>query len=646
MKTKITLICLLAFLSFIPKISAQCTNGGWKPPYIISPDPSLVLQTINNDSSGVDFAEIWAYTNLVYTFSTSIATDFITITNENGNVVYAYGYAGLTWQPASNQVIRYYIHSNSTCEDEPIFTVRTRYLATDYSDFNPACAGPTASTVNTITANSAILNWTAPAVIPESGYDIYVSSSNTTPTIDTVPSYQLDNATTTQFVNGLNSGTTYYYWLRSKCNIGIGNWVYRGNFTTTGSVSVGCNSATNGLFPNYTITPTCGVGYETITDQSWASQYSNVNVIANRQYWFSSSVTTDYITITNANGTVVYANGTQPVIWNSGNTTGVIRYFIHTNANCGSSDVNRTRYIRCYDASNCVPPSNLIVSNVTSNSCKITWTAALSLPSSGYDLYIVTTNTAPVVNSTPTLVSTTPSVFLSVGAGITYYYWIRSNCGPTIGVWVSGGNFTTPPALNCNGAINGLYPDATYTPSCSGSFEQIVADAWAGEYANVNVLANKQYTFKSANTTDFITITNATGTTVLASGLTPLIWTSGTNSGVIRYHLNTNANCGTQNTSRVRSIKCTNALGIDKYNADNLLKLYPNPNTGQFTVDTEDIIADNILIIDNLGRIISNHKPNASKTMLNIDSFTDGIYYVKINYQDKNVTKKLILKKN
>ncbi len=115
MKTKITMYCLLAFLSLIPNISAQCTTGGWKPPYIISPDPSLFLQTINNDSAGVDFAKIWGYTNHVYTFSTSISTDFITITNENGSVVYAYGYAGLTWQPAFNQVFCYYIHSNSTC---------------------------------------------------------------------------------------------------------------------------------------------------------------------------------------------------------------------------------------------------------------------------------------------------------------------------------------------------------------------------------------------------------------------------------------------------------------------------------------------------------------------------------------------------
>ena len=559
MKTKITLLCLLAFLCFTSNLSAQCTSGGWNPPRVISPDPSVFLQTINDDSYGDDFAEIWSYTNHVYTFSTSIATDYITITNANGTTVYASGYAGLTYQPAFNQILRYYIHSNSSCDDDPILTQRIRYLETNYSDFNAACAAPTASSVIEITSASANLSWTAPAAIPQSGYDLYVSSSNTTPTRSTNPSYQLSNATSTQFLSGLNASTTYYYWMRSKCSIGIGNWTYRGSFTTTGSISAGCNSAANGLFPNYTITPTCTGSYQTITDQSYAGEYTNVNVVANRQYSFSSSVTTDYITITNAAGTVVYANGTQPVIWNSGSTTGVIRYFLHSNGNCGNESVNRSRYIRCADAVSCAPPSNLAVSNVTSNSCKITWTAATSLPSSGYDLYIVTTNTAPDANSTATVVSTNPTVSLNVGAGTTYYYWIRSNCGATTGTWISGGSFTTPAALACNGAVNGLYPDATFTPACSGTNEQIVNNAWAGEYTNVNVLANKQYTFTSSVATDYLTVTNAAGTAVLASGVTPLSWTSGTTTGVIRYHLNTNASCGTQNTSRIRSIRCTDA---------------------------------------------------------------------------------------
>jgi len=558
MKKKITLLCLLAFLSFIPNLQAQCTSGGWYPARVISPEPEWVWQVINDDCYGDDHAQIWAYTNHLYTFKTSIATDYITITNENGTVVYASGYAGLTWQPASNQIMRYYIHSNTNCDDNPILTRRTRFMSTSFTDFNPACAAPTAASVTSITSTSATLSWTAPAAIPQSGYDLYVSSSNTTPTQSTNPSYQFSNATTTQFLNGLNASTTYYYWMRSKCSIGIGNWVYRGSFATTGSVA-GCNSAANGLFPPYTVTPNCNGNYQTITDQTWAGQYSNVNVVANRQYSFSSSKTTDYITITNETGTVSFANGVQPVIWNSGSTTGVIRYYIHSNANCGNEDVNRYRYIRCADAVNCAPPSNLAVSNVTSNSCKITWTAATSLPSSGYDLYIVTTNTAPNANSAATVVSTNPTVSLNVGAGTTYYYWIRSNCGATFGTWVSGGSFTTPPALICNGATNGLYPSATFTPSCTGNAEQIVNDAYAGEYSNVNVVANKQYTFTSSIATDFLTITNETGTAVLASGVTPLNWSSGTTSGVVRYHLNANANCAAQSSLRVRYIKCVDA---------------------------------------------------------------------------------------
>ena len=188
-----------------------------------------------------------------------------------------------------------------------------------------------------------------------------------------------------------------------------------------------CTTATYGLFPANTYTPNCSGNYETLTSQGYAGEYSNVNVIANKQYSFSSSVTTDYITITNATGTIVYASGIQPVIWDSGSTTGVIRYYLHSNASCGSQQVERSRYIRCADASNCTPPSNLMVSNITSNSCKMTWTAASPVPSSHYDIYIVTTNSAPTANSTPTLFSTTnlnTTLYLNVAAGTTYYYWV------------------------------------------------------------------------------------------------------------------------------------------------------------------------------------------------------------------------------
>ncbi|MFP9100957.1 hypothetical protein ACLI09_18090, partial [Flavobacterium sp. RHBU_24] len=118
-------------------------------------------------------------------------------------------------------------------------------------------------------------------------------------------------------------------------------------------------------------------------------------------------------------------------------------------------------------------------------------------------------------------------------------------CSGTYSTWVNVGPFTgTPPG--CTTGV--LFPVATYTPACTGSAESITSFAYAGEYSNVILSANTDYTFSSSVPTDFITITNSTGTTVLAYGTTPLVWNTGENSGTFRYHFHTNSACGTQNT--------------------------------------------------------------------------------------------------
>src|SRR5690606_33295761 len=128
--------------------------------------------------------------------------------------------------------------------------------------------------------------------------------------------------------------------------------------------------------------------------------------------------------------------------------------------------------------------------------------------------------TAPTASTTPTGSINTAGIDVVSGLtpSTTYYYWVRSNCGATTSAWVSGGSFATLAALTCNGATYGLYPSATFTPACTGTAETIVSDAYAGEFSNVNVMDGKQYTFSSSVATDHITITNASGTAVLASG--------------------------------------------------------------------------------------------------------------------------------
>jgi len=531
-----------------------CTSGDLHPQATFTPACTGSTELVVNDAYAGEYSNINVTANKDYTFSSSKVGDFITISNPVGNVALATGPSPLVWNSGSTSgVIRYYIHTNSSCGTQNIN--RQRYIQCAAT---PTCGAPSALSVTNITSNSSRLNWTAPATAPAS-YDIYIVTANTAPNDNTAATVTSTTAGVGT-LNGLAAATTYYYWIRSNCGTAKSAWVSGGNFTTL--VALNCNGAINGLYPNATFTPACTGATEQIANDSWAGEYSNVNIVANKLYTFTSSIATDYITITNATGTVVLASGVTPLNWTSGSTTGVVRYHLNTNANCGTVNTVRTRSIKCVDApaGNCGVPTALSVTNITSNSSRLNWTAPATAPST-YDIYIITTNTAPNANTTATVVSNNAGVGVLNGlaAATTYYYWIRSNCGTTKSAWVSGGNFTTIAALNCNGATNGLYPNATFTPACTGANEQIVADAWAGEYSNVNVMDNKQYTFTSSIATDYITITNATGTVVLASGVTPLNWSSGSTSGVIRYHLNTNASCGTANADRIRSIKCVAA---------------------------------------------------------------------------------------
>jgi hypothetical protein len=105
---------------------------------------------------------------------------------------------------------------------------------------------------------------------------------------------------------------------------------------------------TGSLFPSATFTPAIcdGIAVNTITTGAWAGEYSNVNVVLGETYTFSSSVATDFITISDSAGLIVYANGTQNATWIS-TLTGTIRFYIHLNQACGTQNVSRVKTVIC-----------------------------------------------------------------------------------------------------------------------------------------------------------------------------------------------------------------------------------------------------------------------------------------------------------
>ncbi|WP_276530872.1 putative metal-binding motif-containing protein, partial [Aestuariivivens sediminis] len=112
-------------------------------------------------------------------------------------------------------------------------------------------------------------------------------------------------------------------------------------------------------------------------------------------------------------------------------------------------------------------------------------------------------------------------------------------------------------AQNCDSNMK----NGTYMAINSGDIEQVTNTIYAGEYQTVTNVLEEEYTFTSSylGSTDFITIRNADGTTVLAEGDTPLTYTFQSGdipTGEIRVIIHLSDNCdGDSNTHTVTLIK-------------------------------------------------------------------------------------------
>jgi len=114
----------------------------------------------------------------------------------------------------------------------------------------------------------------------------------------------------------------------------------------------------------------------------------------------------------------------------------------------------------------------------------------------------------------------------------------------------------------CYTAPSGLWPTVTFIPTCSGAFQSIATDCWAGEYSNVNLVAGTTYTFRSSITTDYITVDNNGAAPLVGvvgvSGTAGITWTC-TVSGTYRFYTHTSSTCGSATVDRTRSIRCAGA---------------------------------------------------------------------------------------
>ncbi|HLP65117.1 T9SS type A sorting domain-containing protein [Flavobacterium sp.] len=543
-----------------------CLTGTLYPATTYTPGTcdGTTVNVVAVDSYAGEYSNINVVTTNTYTFSSSIATDYITVASADGTTALAVGTGSVDYTPTADGVVRVYFHTNSSCGTQA--TDREKRVVCDTALMAPGCASnPTPADAAIVPAfDDIILSWDAPTTgDPATSYDIYVGNSPTTLNFAV-------NVPTNDPINGGEVGaySTTIYWQIVPRNaagpaVGCAVWSF-----TTEDLPV-CLSNTF-QYPATDITPTAcdGIASTLVANDSWAGDYYNLNVIAGETYTLNSSVATDYLTISTDGNVTAATAGQVPLVWVA-TVTGVVRVNINTDSACGTADVNRTTSVICGVAclNGDLYPADTVIPSVCDGSTlnQITDDAYAGEYS---NVQVEAGNTYTFSSSVATDFFTLSSDgVIAIAEGVGPLSWVATYSG-VVRVYLhtddacgdeAVGRFkyvVCTPVAPCLTATFGQFPAAAYVPSaCDGvTQQQIVANGWAGEYALVTVTSGETYTFSSSVATDVITISADAGATAAAVGVGSVTWVA-TISGDVRFYTHL-AGCGDQQTNRAKFVLC------------------------------------------------------------------------------------------
>ena len=88
-----------------------------------------------------------------------------------------------------------------------------------FGGLTQACFTPLNISIDDIAETWFVVNWeNQGTVAPSGGYEIYISTENTTPSLETTPSFIFLAGQTNYTITGLVPTTTYYLWVKANCS--------------------------------------------------------------------------------------------------------------------------------------------------------------------------------------------------------------------------------------------------------------------------------------------------------------------------------------------------------------------------------------------------------------------------------------------
>ncbi len=322
----------------------------------------------------------------------------------------------------------------------------------------PSCIEPIGLVSASITSTGASISWDPTTPVPSSGYEYFVSTTNTLPTT-------AGTATTNTFavLTGLAPATAYYIFVRANCGSGsFSPWSTSMTFTTA------CASVTSFVqnFDAVTLPafPICwaklGTGGSAYIDSFDPSSTPNVLYMASwsatdlavvkmqpvsnlgagthrlklklRGSWSTGGIiefgyltnpmdATTFVALTTMTAaSLTYENMTfaPPV-----GTYSDYPAFRHTGSPTNSLLIDDVVWEAI---PSCVEPTALVYANITSSGVDVSWTAPATAPANGYEYVVSTSNILPTIAGTA--VTNTFVTVSGLTPATTYYIFVRAIC--------------------------------------------------------------------------------------------------------------------------------------------------------------------------------------------------------------------------
>ena len=417
---------------------------------------------------------------------------------------------------------------------------------------------------------------------------------------------------------------------------------------------------TSGASNSLVVSPQVNTTYTTVVSDGTCSGIGTISIATNPNPTITVSATSSMVC--QGDPVTITVTGGNNYTWTPGNLSG---------ASVTVNPTAPTAYVVIGDNSfGCTSSTNQVV--ITNPSPTVVLSANTNFICSGDPVTITVSGASSYLwggsGATSTLITVNPTsstVYSCTGTA--------SNCSSTQTIDIAVFDPTlaiTGPASLCEGVTSTLTVSGggTYTWSTGSNFASTNITPTANTVYTVSALTNSvSITCPSAASFQVLVLPNPVLTAVpsrsamcrgesvniIASGANSYVWsntTTTTGSIVVTSSLITTLNytvTGTNtqgcSTSTVVQVKVNSCNAIkENLNGNNQLSIYPNPNSGNFTIGYTTAIELNL--VNELGQLVKTISLNASNNyQTSVSNLAKGVYFVTGQKNNALINQKLIV---